>query len=59
MAGTGLTGSGYPYDEVAAREAGGPSFEQGYQLMASFLKSGMATGAASQAESAWLAIRIR
>jgi 2,3-bisphosphoglycerate-independent phosphoglycerate mutase len=37
MAGTGLRGSGFPYDEISAREANGPAFEQGYQLMASFL----------------------
>jgi 2,3-bisphosphoglycerate-independent phosphoglycerate mutase len=40
MAGTGLSGSGYPYDEISARAAGGPAFEQGYQLMASFLNIG-------------------
>jgi 2,3-bisphosphoglycerate-independent phosphoglycerate mutase len=40
MAGTGLSGSGAPYDEVSAKEAGGPTFEQGYQLMASFLGGG-------------------
>jgi 2,3-bisphosphoglycerate-independent phosphoglycerate mutase len=37
MAGTGLSGSGYPYDEISARAAGGPAYEQGHQLMASFL----------------------
>jgi 2,3-bisphosphoglycerate-independent phosphoglycerate mutase len=37
MAGTGLTGSGHPYDEASALEAGGPSFEHGYELMARFL----------------------
>jgi 2,3-bisphosphoglycerate-independent phosphoglycerate mutase len=38
MAGTGLSGSGFPYDEISARAANGPAFEQGHQLMASFLK---------------------
>jgi 2,3-bisphosphoglycerate-independent phosphoglycerate mutase len=38
MAGTGLAGSGYPYDEISARAANGPTFEQGDQLMAMFLK---------------------
>jgi 2,3-bisphosphoglycerate-independent phosphoglycerate mutase len=38
MAGTGLTGSGHPYDEISARKAGGPAFERGHELMASFLK---------------------
>jgi 2,3-bisphosphoglycerate-independent phosphoglycerate mutase len=38
MAGTGLPASGFPYDEVSAARAGGPALEQGYQLMASFLK---------------------
>jgi 2,3-bisphosphoglycerate-independent phosphoglycerate mutase len=38
MAGTGLSGSGYPYDEISARAANGPVFEQGYRLMESFLK---------------------
>lgn len=38
MAGTGLTGSGYPYDEISARAAGGPALERGHELMASFLK---------------------
>jgi 2,3-bisphosphoglycerate-independent phosphoglycerate mutase len=38
MAGTGLAGSGYPYDEVSARAAGGPALERGHELMASFLK---------------------
>ena len=38
MAGIGLTGSGRPYDEASALEAGGPSFEQGYRLMADFLE---------------------
>jgi 2,3-bisphosphoglycerate-independent phosphoglycerate mutase len=38
MAGTGLTGSGYPYDEISARAAGGPALERGHELMTSFLK---------------------
>jgi 2,3-bisphosphoglycerate-independent phosphoglycerate mutase len=38
MAGTGLAGSGYPYDEISARAAGGPALERGHELMASFLK---------------------
>jgi 2,3-bisphosphoglycerate-independent phosphoglycerate mutase len=37
MAGTGLPGSGRAYDELAAREAGGPFLEQGYRLMRRFL----------------------
>jgi 2,3-bisphosphoglycerate-independent phosphoglycerate mutase len=37
MAGTGLSASGRTYDEVAAREAGGPVFEQGYRLIQMFL----------------------
>ncbi len=37
MAGVGLAGSGRPYDEASALDAGGPSFEQGYRLMAEFL----------------------
>jgi 2,3-bisphosphoglycerate-independent phosphoglycerate mutase len=39
MAGTGLTGSGYPYDEISARAAGGPALERGHELMSMFLKS--------------------
>lgn len=39
MAGTGLAGSGRPYDEASAREAGGPSLEQGFELMKLFLGS--------------------
>jgi 2,3-bisphosphoglycerate-independent phosphoglycerate mutase len=38
MAGTGLSGSGFPYDELSARAANGPAFEQGHQLMTSFLR---------------------
>jgi 2,3-bisphosphoglycerate-independent phosphoglycerate mutase len=37
MAGTGLAGSGLPYDEVAAASAGGPALEEGYRLMDLFL----------------------
>ena len=37
MAGTGLSGSGFPYDEISARDAGGPTFERGFELMKSFL----------------------
>lgn len=40
MAGTGLEPSGRTYDEVAAREAGGPAFERGYELMKAFLAQG-------------------
>jgi 2,3-bisphosphoglycerate-independent phosphoglycerate mutase len=38
MAGTGLSASGHPYDEPSARAAGGPSYERGFELMASFLR---------------------
>lgn len=38
MAGTGLSASGHPYDELSARAAGGPSYERGFELMASFLR---------------------
>ena len=37
MAGVGLEGSGFPYDEASAVEAKGPTFEQGWRLMAEFL----------------------
>ena len=37
MAGIGLAGSGHPYDEASALEAGGPSFERGFELMGMFL----------------------
>ena len=37
MAGTGLPASGLTYDEIAAREGGGPFLEQGYRLMERFL----------------------
>lgn len=38
MAGTGLSASGRPYDEISAAEAGGPTLEEGYRLMDLFLK---------------------
>ena len=38
MAGTGLTGSGRPYDEIGAREAGGPFLDEGWRLMERFLE---------------------
>src|SRR5262249_47551866 len=38
MAGTGLAGSGHPYDELSARAAGGPSLDEGWRLMDLFLK---------------------
>lgn len=37
MAGKGLSGSGYPYDEASARAANGPALERGFELMAAFL----------------------
>ena len=37
MAGTGLPASGLTYDEVSARDGGGPFFDKGYQLMERFL----------------------
>jgi 2,3-bisphosphoglycerate-independent phosphoglycerate mutase len=37
MAGTGLAGSGRPYDEVAARAGGGPALARGFHLIDSFL----------------------
>jgi 2,3-bisphosphoglycerate-independent phosphoglycerate mutase len=40
MAGTGLSGSGFPYDEISARAAGGPALERGYELMTRFLAIG-------------------
>ncbi|HZW29346.1 MAG TPA: cofactor-independent phosphoglycerate mutase [Isosphaeraceae bacterium] len=40
MAGSGLPGSGKTYDELAAREPGGPFFDQGYRLMQRFLDLG-------------------
>jgi 2,3-bisphosphoglycerate-independent phosphoglycerate mutase len=33
LCGTGLPGSGKPYDEISALEAGGPFLEQGWRLM--------------------------
>ncbi|QDV33191.1 cofactor-independent phosphoglycerate mutase [Tautonia plasticadhaerens] len=33
LCGTGLSGSGKPYDEISAMEAGGPFLERGWQLM--------------------------
>ncbi|MDR3637352.1 MAG: cofactor-independent phosphoglycerate mutase [Isosphaeraceae bacterium] len=38
MAGTGLSGSGLPYNEVAAATGNGPALEEGYRLMDLFLK---------------------
>ena len=40
MAGTGLSGSGQPYDEVAAQTSGGPMLDQGFRLMDRFLEQG-------------------
>jgi 2,3-bisphosphoglycerate-independent phosphoglycerate mutase len=37
MAGTGLPPSGLTYDEITAREGGGPFLQQGYRLMEHFL----------------------
>jgi 2,3-bisphosphoglycerate-independent phosphoglycerate mutase len=37
MAGTGLPPSGRPYDELSAKDARGPFFDQGYRLMDCFL----------------------
>jgi 2,3-bisphosphoglycerate-independent phosphoglycerate mutase len=37
MCGTGLTASGHPYNEIAAREAGGPFLDEGWRLMERFL----------------------
>lgn len=37
MCGTGLEGSGFPYDEVSASNAGGPFLEEGWRLMQRFL----------------------
>jgi 2,3-bisphosphoglycerate-independent phosphoglycerate mutase len=37
MAGTGLSASGHPYDETSAQAAGGPTLDQGFRLMDSFL----------------------
>src|SRR4051794_15095315 len=38
MAGAGLGGSGFPYDEASARQAGGLALEQGFELMSLFLR---------------------
>jgi 2,3-bisphosphoglycerate-independent phosphoglycerate mutase len=38
MAGTGLSGSGRPYDELSAQAAEGPSLTEGFRLMELFLK---------------------
>jgi len=38
MAGTGLMGSGFDYDEASARAAGGPLLDEGWRLMGRFLK---------------------
>ncbi len=38
MGGTGLSGSGLPYDEISAQAAGGPTLEEGFRLMDLFLK---------------------
>ena len=40
MAGTGLPASGLTYDEIAARDGGGPFLEQGFRLMDRFLDLG-------------------
>ncbi len=37
MCGTGLAGCGRTYDELSAREAGGPFLEQGWRLMERFV----------------------
>jgi len=37
ICGTGLAGSGFPYDEVSAEAAGGPLLDEGYRLMDLFL----------------------
>jgi 2,3-bisphosphoglycerate-independent phosphoglycerate mutase len=37
MAGIGLQGSGFPYDEPSALAADGPFFDRGFELMATFL----------------------
>jgi 2,3-bisphosphoglycerate-independent phosphoglycerate mutase len=39
MGGTGLAPSGYPYDEISAGAAGGPTLERGFELMKLFLKA--------------------
>jgi 2,3-bisphosphoglycerate-independent phosphoglycerate mutase len=40
MAGTGLPASGRPYDELSAKDARGPFFDQGYRLIDCFLDLG-------------------
>lgn len=40
MAGTNLPASGLTYDEIAARDGGGPFLEQGFRLMDRFLDLG-------------------
>ena len=42
MAGARLTASGLTYDEVAAKDGGGPAYERGYELMREFLRGPMA-----------------
>jgi 2,3-bisphosphoglycerate-independent phosphoglycerate mutase len=37
MGGTGLSASGFPYDEISAEAAGGPTLERGFELMTRFL----------------------
>lgn len=37
MCGTGLSGSGRPYDEIAAREGDGPFLKEGWRLMERFV----------------------
>lgn len=37
MGGTGLSASGYPYDEISAQAAGGPWLPEGWRLMDRFL----------------------
>jgi 2,3-bisphosphoglycerate-independent phosphoglycerate mutase len=37
MASSGLAGSGFPYDEISARSAGGPELTRGFELMTMFL----------------------
>jgi 2,3-bisphosphoglycerate-independent phosphoglycerate mutase len=39
MCGTGLSGSGCAYDEIAASAGGGPRFDEGWRLMERFLGS--------------------
>ncbi|RUL87578.1 cofactor-independent phosphoglycerate mutase [Tautonia sociabilis] len=37
LCGTGLSGSGKPYDEISALEANGPVLEQGWRLMSEYV----------------------